>query len=1303
MDNLTTDPAISLAVPPELPIAAWQEEIVAQINASPVVIIAGEPGSGKTTQIPKFCLLAGRGQHQRIGCTQPRRLAAVAMAERLAVELGGDSPPVGHRVRFSDHTDRATRVKFMTDGILLAEVQRDGELREYDTIIVDEAHERTLNIDFLLGILKDLLARRDDLRVIITSATIDTAKFSRHFDDAPVIEVSGRAHSVEVRYQPWDEAAGEDPGHVERAATAVEEILTTKADGDILVFMPTERDIRETVELINSRPTAPRRGGKTVVLPLYGRLSPAEQARIFRPVKGRKVVVATNVAETSITVPGIRYVVDSGLARIAAYNPRARTHKLPVVPVARSSCDQRAGRCGRVGPGICIRLYHEEDYLDRPLYTPPEIVRSNLAEVILRMVSLKLGRPDTFPFVDPPSSRAISDGYQLLTELGAVAPAPRRGPQKGRPPLKLTSRGRLMARLPLDPCISRMIIEARENNALSEVCVIAAALSIQDPRLRPADKEKEADEVHGRFAVPGSDFLFYVKLWETSREVLGRTGSLGRLRKFCAGHFLSFQRLREWQDIHEQIRRILKAERGFSFNQTPAEAAAVHRALLSGNLRNIAMKKEKHFYQGGGGRQLLIFPGSTLFNKPPPWLMAAELVETGRLYARTVAAIEPEWVEPLAGELMRYSYSNPHWEKRRGQAVALERGTLFGLPVVVGRKVPLARVDAAEARRLFIQQALIEGELRGDYDFLRANQELVRQLAELEERSRRRDLLVDEEEIFNFYDRRLPAEVCDQAGLNRLLKKQRGDDFLRLRQEDLIQRSPDDDLPEKFPTTLQIGELELALRYRFEPGAADDGVTVQVPVRLAGHLRPEPFEWLVPGMLEEKVFFLLKNLPKNLRRPLVPIPQTAAELTRALLRRRAAATGPVESLYQALGREIYDSYGLRLAGSAWPRAALPEHLRCRFCLLADDGRELAAGRELAVLNRETGAAGAPPEAAIDAMRQRYERLIPNPAALPELPTRLPLSDDHGQLLAYLFPGLCMEEEQIRLRLYQRREDARRDTGQVLLSLYRQEFPRQLKMLRQDCRPDRQQWLLYEGLGAWAELERRFDEFMLREIFALHDPQVVSAAAFAANVARVREAGLYNQGSQLFARLQEVCRQRRRVLDTLQRLGGGGEPANKQGSRKIKGLAAGLAAATGGTAGAGGKGAAAALPAEHLANFRRRLAELVEPDFPANCRAEELPRLARYLQGLAVRVERAYAVPARESAKAAQLAPFRQRLTEFPQAAASPAQQELLAEYRRMLAEYEISLFAQEIGTEFPISPQRLEEKWREIERAPHGR
>ena len=869
-----------IAYPADLPIVVHRQQIIAAIREHPVVVIAGETGSGKTTQIPKMCLEAGRGLRRLIGCTQPRRIAAITIAARVSEELGDLGPAmVGYKIRFQDHTRRTNRVRFMTDGVLLAEAERDRQLKTYDTIIIDEAHERSLNIDFLLGMLKKILCRRPDLKVIITSATIDTEKFAKHFGGAPIINIAGRTYPVEVRYRPLPENPEEqDAGYLDQAVLAVLELRRFDKPGDILVFMPTERDVRDVVDSLTTAikdedqrlshhpwPT------RTEVLPLFGRLAGADQGRIFQPVTGTKIVVSTNVAETSVTVPGIRYVVDPGLARIPFYNVRARTTRMPVAPVSRASADQRLGRCGRVGPGVCVRLYSEEDYLNRPEYTLPEIQRSNLAEVILRMISLALGNPASFPFVDPPAVRAIRDGYSLLAELGAIDEQRR-----------LTDKGRLMARLPLDPRMARMIIAAREENALKEVLVIVAALSIQDPLVRPADHEAEADAAHAPFESPTSDFLTLLAIWTAFQNVLGKTGSWGKVRKFCKTNFLSYQRLREWYEVHEQLSDIIKEEKGFGQNVLPADADAIHRAILSGNLRNIALKKEKNIYQGAQGREIMIFPGSSLFNRGKQWLMAADLVETTRLYARTVAVIEQEWLEPIAGNLCRSSFSSPHWEKKQGQVTALEKVTLFGLIIVAGRKVNYGRINPVEARQIFIADALVHAELDGHFSFLGRNKALISKLEGMEDRLRQRDIVVDEQAIFLFYDQRLPADVWDRAGLVRLIAAKATDNFLIMTEADLLNREPARDLLAASPETMSAGETLLALSYRFEPGTEDDGVSVTIPFALAAHLDPGRFEWLVPGLLLDKIVLLLKGLPKALRKQLIPIQETAQQLFKEL-------------------------------------------------------------------------------------------------------------------------------------------------------------------------------------------------------------------------------------------------------------------------------------------------------------------------------------------------------------------------------------------------------------------------------------
>jgi ATP-dependent helicase HrpA len=689
--------------PEELPIVAHRDEIIETIAKHDVVIISGDTGSGKTTQLPKMCLEAGRGQKKIIGCTQPRRIAAITVAERVAQELGRKyGYLVGHKIRFQDKTTKSTKIKFMTDGILLAETRSDHGLHAYDTLIIDEAHERSLNIDFLIGYAKQLLTKRKNLKIIITSATIDTEKFAAHFNKAPIIEVSGRTYPVEVRYLPVDKDTDnrENNSYIDLAVREVLALHRKRENGDILIFMPTERDINETIELLNQElnPLALQKKNGVQkanirILPLFGRLRAADQSRVFRRFKDQKIVVATNIAETSVTVPGIRYVIDTGLARITTYNIRARTTSMPVTAVSRASCDQRKGRCGRVSPGTCIRLYSQEDFLNRPEFTLPEIKRSNLAEVILRMINLKLGDPASFPFIDPPAARAVRDGYALLHELGAIDTS-------GEEP-RLSANGKIMALLPLDPRISRMIIEAREHNCLQEIVIIASALAIQDPRIRPAEAEAEADQAHAKFKVHPSDFLSYLKIWEEFNNVpftgkeKDKKKSRSQMRKFCQSHFLSYQRLREWQDIYEQVSSILREEKGFTMNRTPASYDNIHYAVLSGFLRNIGFRKGKSIYQGAQGKEMMLFPGSVLFNKGGQWVMAAELVETARLYARTAANIKVDWIEPLAGSLCRSTYSNPRWEKKNGQVIADEKVTLFGLVIVASRKKNYARINEA--------------------------------------------------------------------------------------------------------------------------------------------------------------------------------------------------------------------------------------------------------------------------------------------------------------------------------------------------------------------------------------------------------------------------------------------------------------------------------------------------------------------------------------------------------------------------------------------------------------------------------
>jgi ATP-dependent helicase HrpA len=919
--------------PDELPITARVEDIKAALRDHQVVIVAGETGSGKTTQLPKICLDLGRGSAGMIGHTQPRRLAARTVAERIAAELDETlGQTVGYQVRFNATVSERTRVKLMTDGILLAEIGQDRNLRRYDTIIVDEAHERSLNIDFILGYLNRLLPRRPDLKLIVTSATIDPERFSHHFGGAPIIEVSGRTYPVEVRYRPLPE---EDPDQVDAIGDAVDE-LAGEAPGDVLVFLSGEREIRDTAEALRRR--LPE---STEILPLYARLSMAEQHRVFAAHPGRRIVLATNVAETSLTVPGIRYVVDPGTARISRYSHRLKVQRLPIEPVSQASANQRAGRCGRLADGICVRLYDEPDFLARPEYTDPEILRTNLASVILQMAALRLGDVADFPFIDPPDRRAIRDGVDLLVELGALrgAAAADRNADASQ---NLTELGRKLAQLPIDPRIGRMVLAADDNGALREVLVIASALSIVDPRERPTDRQEQADQAHARFRDKESDFLAYLNLWRYLSEQQKALSS-NQFRKLCRAEFLNFLRVREWQDLHTQLRQVARTLGG-SLNTVAAEPPAIHRSLLAGLLSHVGLKDpEKGDYLGARGARFAVFPGSTLFRKTPRWVMAAELVETTRLWARVCARIEPEWLEPLAGHLVKRTYSEPHWDRQRGSVMAYERVTLYGIPIVVRRPVNYGRIDPPVARELFIRNALVEGDWETHHPFLAANQRLVEDVRELEHRARRRDILVDDEVLFAFYDRRLPLDVVSARHLNSWIRKEKPD--LTFDRTTLVNATAGAVRPDDYPDTWRQDGLELPLTYRFEPGAPDDGVTVHIPLPVLGRVRPEGFGWQVPGLREELAVALIRALPKPVRREYVPVPDYA----RAALAELSTVDG---RFTDGLEHQLRRLAGTPVPEDAWHPEAVPEHLRMTFAVESETGEVLAQGKDLGVLQRK---------------------------------------------------------------------------------------------------------------------------------------------------------------------------------------------------------------------------------------------------------------------------------------------------------------------------------------------------------------
>ncbi|QDQ12377.1 ATP-dependent RNA helicase HrpA [Streptomyces spectabilis] len=935
----------AITYPEQLPVSQKKDAILEAIRDHQVVIVAGETGSGKTTQIPKICLELGRGVRGLIGHTQPRRIAARTVAERVADELNTPlGEAVGWKVRFTDQVSGGTYVKLMTDGILLAEIQTDRELRAYDTIIIDEAHERSLNIDFLLGYLAQLLPKRPDLKVVITSATIDPERFSRHFGDAPIVEVSGRTYPVEVRYRPLLEEEGDDPDRDQITAItdAVEE-LQAEGKGDILVFLSGEREIRDTADALEKK-----KYKFTEVLPLYARLSHAEQHRVFQQHTGRRIVLATNVAETSLTVPGIKYVIDPGTARISRYSHRTKVQRLPIEAISQASANQRKGRCGRTSDGICIRLYSEDDFLARPEFTDAEILRTNLASVILQMTAAGLGDIEKFPFIDPPDHRNIRDGVQLLQELGALDPA-QKDPRK-----RLTQQGRKLAQLPVDPRLARMVLEADKNGCVREVMVIAAALSIQDPRERPADKQTQADQQHARFKDETSDFLAYLNLWRYVREQQKELGS-SAFRRMCKREFLNFLRIREWQDIYTQLRTVAK-QMGIQLNDSDAAEKQVHISLLAGLLSHIGMKDVKNAvgeggkgtakneYLGARSAKFAIFPGSALFKKPPRFVMSAELVETSRLWARVNARVEPEWVEPLAQHLIKRTYSEPHWEKDQAAVMAYEKVTLYGVPIVTDRKVNYGRIDPEVSRDLFIRNALVEGDWRTHHKFFADNRKLLTEVEELEHRARRRDILVDDETLFDFYDQRVPEDVVSGAHFDSWWKKKRHEEpeLLDFERSMLINEKAGDVSKDDYPDSWRQGQLKFRVTYQFEPGADADGVTVHVPLQVLNQVTDEGFDWQIPGLREEVVIELIRSLPKPIRRNYVPAPNFA----KAFLERAVPLQEP---LHVTLARELQRMVGVPVSPDDFDLTRVPDHLKITFRITDERRRKLAEDKDLEAL------------------------------------------------------------------------------------------------------------------------------------------------------------------------------------------------------------------------------------------------------------------------------------------------------------------------------------------------------------------
>ncbi|HZM41000.1 MAG TPA: ATP-dependent RNA helicase HrpA [Acidimicrobiales bacterium] len=1207
--------------PPELPITARRDELLATIRDHQVVVVAGETGSGKSTQLPKLCLELGRGVRGLIGHTQPRRLAARTVAARVAEELGTPlGEGVGYTVRFTDQVGERTLVKVMTDGILLAELQRDRLLRRYDTLIVDEAHERSLNIDFLLGYLTNLLPRRPDLKLIVTSATIDTERFAGHFD-APVVEVSGRTYPVEVRYRPLGDEAADQVDGIRRA---VDE-LRAEGPGDILVFLSGEREIRDTATALGEA-----RLDGTDILPLYARLSAAEQQRVFKPHGGRRIVLATNVAETSITVPGVRYVVDPGTARISRYSRRTKVQRLPIEPVSQASADQRAGRCGRVAPGICIRLYDEDDYLSRPEFTEPEILRTNLASVILRMAALGLGEVESFPFVDPPDAHAVRDAVALLGELGAM--------RDGR---TLTPLGRRLARLPIDPRFGRMILEADAHGCVREVLIIAAALSIQDVRERPTGQEAEADELHARFADPDSDFTAVLNLWHYL-ETEQRARSSSAFRRLCRAEHLHHVRVREWQDLVRQLRDVA-AEIGIRRTRQAGPPEAVHRSLLAGLLSHVGMydpATREHI--GARQARFLVAPGSSLHRRPAAWVMAGELVETTRLWARMVARIDPSWIEPLAEHLVRRSYSEAWWDAKRAAAVTSERVTLYGLPIVDGRRVQVARVDPALARRMFIEHALVDGDWTTRHPFAADNARLVEEVRDLEDRARRRDLLATDERLVAFFDERVGPDVTSGREFDRWWgrARRRRPDLLTFTWEDLVAAGAVPVEGEDFPTTWHQGGRDFDVTYTFGPGADDDGVTVHIPLAVLNQVSPDGFDWQVPGHRLDLVTALVRSLPKAVRRHLVPAPDRAREAL--------AGIGPADGpLLEVLARRLASRAGEPVAPSDFDLARVPAHLLVRFRVEDADGREVAAGRDLIALARQLGSQV---RSAVASATPGIERGGLRAWDIGTLPRVVDTTAAGQPVRGY--PALVDEGETAGVRVLASETDQARamaaGTRRLLLLAVpaaRREAERRLRTI-----------------PALAAVPARYPG-----VAALADDSVAAAAD---RIVAAEGGPAWDEAG--FARLEAAARARLAPLAA----GAAGQAGDL--------VAAALALETR----LAGIRAPALVPS--VADMRAQVRSLVAPGFVARAGLARLRDIGRYLEAIRLRLDKLGERPERD----------RELMTRARalEAAFTTARDALPAERRGapdvvavawLLEELRVSLFAQKLGTAQPVSEPRV--------------
>ncbi|WP_394130070.1 ATP-dependent RNA helicase HrpA [Shewanella maritima] len=1218
----------SISYPEELPVSQKRDEIAAAISQNQVVIVAGETGSGKTTQLPKICLELGLGTRGMIGHTQPRRLAARSVASRVADELNSPlGEVVGFKVRFADAINEDSYVKLMTDGILLAELTSDKFLNQYDAIIIDEAHERSLNIDFILGYLKQVLQKRPDLKVIITSATIDVERFSKHFNQAPVIEVSGRTYPVETRYRPLVKDNEADLDVTDGIFAAVDELMA-EGPGDILIFMNGEREIRDTADMLRKQQYR-----DTEILPLYARLSYGEQSKVFKSHIGRRIVLATNVAETSLTVPGIRYVIDPGTARISRYSYRTKVQRLPIEPISQASANQRQGRCGRVGAGICIRLYDEQDFIQRPEFTDPEILRTNLASVILQMLAIGLGDIGAFPFIQPPEQKHIRDGFLLLEELQAV------NNKKGQ--LQLTQLGRTLAKIPLDPRLARMVIEAQKQDCLHEAIVVTSGLSIQDPRERPIDKKQAADECHRRFNDKDSDFTSWILLWDHLKDNK-RELSASQFRKRCRDEYLAYLRVREWQDLYSQIRQAVH-DLKWRLNDNPADYESLHKSVLSGLLSHIGFKDNNNEYIGARNRKFFVFPGSPLAKKGPKWIMAAELTETSRLFARCCAKIQPQWLESLAAHLIKKQHNEPHYEAKPASVIAFENQVLFGLTVVNRRRIQYGPINPVEAREIFIRSALAEGELHTKEAFFINNQKLKNDIEDLEHKSRRRDILVDEQVLVDFYEPLIPAGIYNAPLFFKWWKqtKQKTPELLNFDVKMLMQRDAEHISALDFPDVWHKGNLALKVSYHFEPGAIDDGVSVLIPVGLLNQIDSIDFDWLVPGLREEKLIALIKSLPKNLRRNFVPAPDYARACFQAMK--------PFEmTMLDSMCKQLLRMSGTRIAVTDFDLGQLTPHLHINFKVEDDRGKIVDQGRNLDTLrDKLQGVVAKAIRNVADAGIEKQHITQWDFGALPAQ-----FQQKKGSYEVKAYPALVDNKSEVEIKLFDDEHEARKHHRVGLCRLLLINIPSPVKHLQQKL-PNKAKLAMY--FNPFGQVQ-----FLIEDIINAAVQQLLDEKQF-----DVRDQAQFDQAKdwvrqELNPTAEKISLDVEQVLTVYQRV-----------KKRLKGkISLDIAFA--------------------MSDIQTQLDKLVYKGFVADCGWKKVADIKRYLLAIENRLDKLPVDPNRDRLHMHSVNKVQEALeAQMAKVPKSQPMPEVLIEARWMIEEYRVSCFAQVLGTAYPISEKRV--------------